>query len=164
MNRGVGTGAAQNGQGFAHRHAGHETTVGVPERDPRLPGRQRRLENDNAPGQTNRPDPSHLDHGDTVPPTADNRGLSDRGVTFSAQPAHPGASGAGSPQLAGAVHGGHPMVQAPAPNVPLLWAVLQHIDEQPLSWAQSARAARGLFGDMHCFAGHAVRISGHRFS
>jgi len=56
------------------------------------------------------------------------------------------------------------MVQTPAPNVPLLWAVLQHIDEQPLSWTQSAWAARGLFGDMHCFAGHAVRISGHRFA
>jgi hypothetical protein len=56
------------------------------------------------------------------------------------------------------------MVQAPAPNVPLLWAVLQHIDEQPLSWTQSSWAARGLFGDMHCFAGHAVRISGHRFA
>ena len=56
------------------------------------------------------------------------------------------------------------MVQAPAPNVPLLWAVLQHIDEQPLSWTQTAWAARGLFGDMHCFAGHAVRISGHSFA
>lgn len=56
------------------------------------------------------------------------------------------------------------MVQAPVPNVPLLWAVLQHIDEQPLSWAQSAWASRGLFGDMHCFAGHVVRISGHRFA
>ena len=56
------------------------------------------------------------------------------------------------------------MVQAPAPNTPLLWAFLQHIDEQPLSWTQSAWAARGLFGDMHCFAGHAVRISGHRFA
>ena len=56
------------------------------------------------------------------------------------------------------------MVQVPAPNVPLLWAVLQHIDEQPLSWTQSAWAVRGLFGDMHCFAGHAVRISGHRFA
>jgi hypothetical protein len=77
MKRGVGTGTAQNGQGFAHRHAGHETTVGVPERDPRLPGWQHRLEDNNAPGQINRPDPSHLDHGDTVPPTADNRGLSD---------------------------------------------------------------------------------------
>ena len=54
------------------------------------------------------------------------------------------------------------MVQAPAPNVPLLWAVLQHIDEQPLSWTQSSWAARGLFGDMRCFAGHAVRNSGHR--
>ena len=59
---------------------------------------------------------------------------------------------------------GHPMVQAPAPNIPLLWAVLQHIDEQPLSWTQSAWTARGLFGDMHCFAGHAVRLSGHRFT
>jgi hypothetical protein len=89
MNGGVGTGSAQNAQGFAHRHAGHETTVGVPGRDPRLPSWQRKLEDDNTPGQVNRPDPSHLDHGDTVPPTADNRGLSDRGVTLSAQPAHP---------------------------------------------------------------------------
>lgn len=56
------------------------------------------------------------------------------------------------------------MVQAPVPNVPLLWAVLQHIDEQPLSWTQSAWATRGLFGDLHCFGGHAVRISGHSFA
>jgi hypothetical protein len=56
------------------------------------------------------------------------------------------------------------MAQAPAPNIPLLWAALQHIDEQPLSRTQSAWAARGLFGYMHCFAGHAVRINGHRFA
>ena len=143
MNRGVGTRAAQNGKGFAHRHAARETTVGVAECDPRLPGRQRRLEDDNAPGQINRPDPSHLDHGDTVPPTADNRALSDRGVTSSAQPAHPTRQWR---RLQDATPMGGPAAHR---------RTATELEPKCLGRPRAVR-------QMHCFAGQAVRISGHR--
>lgn len=48
-------------------------------------------------------------------------------------------------------------------NAPLMQKVLDHITAHPEEWNQDTWGTKDACGTSHCFAGHAVSITGHKF-